>query len=84
MTTELASIRRLFISTHHVGRLEIRWALAAMGVTALFFLVAIPFASAPLARVPAFIPLYESAPRSILLDSAPRRGSFLHRQPPST
>jgi signal transduction histidine kinase/CheY-like chemotaxis protein len=49
------------LSTLPAGRHERRLALWTLLVSAAFFVVAVPFAKAPLAPVPAFIPVYQSA-----------------------
>ena len=50
-----------FLSTAPAEKRERRLALAAVVVSALVFMAATPFAKLPLAPVPAFIPVYESA-----------------------
>ena len=50
-----------FLSTVPAGVGERRFALAVVVLSALIFLSAIPFVRVPLAKVPAFIPCYESA-----------------------
>jgi signal transduction histidine kinase len=54
-------LREMFLSTELADRREGRFALAALLVSAVIFLAAAPFAKTPLAVVPAFIPIYESA-----------------------
>jgi signal transduction histidine kinase/CheY-like chemotaxis protein len=49
------------LATLPAGSRERRVALAVIVLSALAFVVAIPFARVPLAKVPAFIPSYESA-----------------------
>jgi signal transduction histidine kinase len=49
------------ISLAPAGRPGRRAALITLGVSALFFLAAVPFAKQPLTPVPAFIPAYQSA-----------------------
>ena len=61
MQTELSRERRLFLSTGLVGRREVWFALAAVLVSGLVFLAALPFATVQLAAIPAFIPAYEAA-----------------------
>ena len=53
--------RPVFLSTQPAGRRERGVASAVVLVSALLFLAAAPFAKLPLASVPAFIPIYESA-----------------------
>lgn len=53
--------RGVFLSTEFVSRREVHFALAAVLVSVVIFLAAAPFAKTPLAQVPAFIPIYESA-----------------------
>jgi PAS domain S-box-containing protein len=50
-----------FLSTAPIRPTDRRLALVVVGVSALIFLCAAPFARTPLAKVPAFIPSYESA-----------------------
>jgi PAS domain S-box-containing protein len=50
-----------FLSTAPVRPADRRLALAVVGVSALIFLCAAPFAGTSLPKVPAFIPSYESA-----------------------
>jgi two-component system sensor histidine kinase/response regulator len=54
-------VRRVFLSTLPAGRGEQQLALAVVLLSGLIFLAAAPFAKEPLARVPAFIPIYQSA-----------------------
>jgi signal transduction histidine kinase len=54
-------LREMFLSTELVDRRAVRLALTAFAVSVGIFLAAAPFAKAPLAQVPAFIPIYESA-----------------------
>jgi polar amino acid transport system substrate-binding protein len=56
-----SSAHREFLSTNPAGRPEVRFALAVVLISAVFFVVAAPFAKTPLAQVPAFIPIYASA-----------------------
>src|SRR5580704_12632085 len=53
--------RQLSLSTLRAGRRERRTAWAVVIVSALAFVAAIPFVRVPLAKLPAFIPSYESA-----------------------
>lgn len=53
--------RRLFLSADLAGRREMLFALGAVLVSVLFFFAVVPFVTRPVARVPAFIPAYESA-----------------------
>ena len=55
------SERQVFLSTLPAGRSERRLALAVVLVSTVIFLVAAPFAKAPLPAVPAFLPIYQSA-----------------------
>lgn len=50
-----------FVSTETADRNKIRFAIGAVLVSALIFLVAAPFAKVPLTQVPAFIPIYVSS-----------------------
>ena len=61
MADERAEERSVFLSTLPAGRIERGVASAVVPVSALLFLVAAPFAKLPLASLPAFIPIYESA-----------------------
>lgn len=58
MQLDLSEAHRAFLSTDQAGRREMRYALAAMLVSAVFFLATLPFADRQLAQVPAFIPVY--------------------------
>src|SRR5689334_5290136 len=51
----------MFLSAHPAARRDRRMALTVVGVSAVLCLAAIPFAKYPLPRVPAFIPIYQSA-----------------------
>jgi len=51
----------IFLSTLPAGRGDRRLALAVGIASAVIFLAAVPFAKLPLAQVPAFMPLYQSA-----------------------
>jgi signal transduction histidine kinase len=61
MSDELVSANHAFLSTLPVSREARLFTLAVVVVSAVIFLVALPFAKLPLAPVPAFIPFYESA-----------------------
>ncbi len=50
-----------FLSTQVPGRRTYRMAQAVALLSLLVFVVAVPFAKVPLAQVPAFVPIYESA-----------------------
>ena len=52
---------RAFLSTRPAGHGEHRLALAVVVVSGVIFLATAPFAQVPLARIPAFIPIYQSA-----------------------
>jgi diguanylate cyclase (GGDEF)-like protein len=58
MHINLADAHWAFLPTQPAGRREIRFALAAVLVSVLIFLVAVPFARTPLVQVPAFVPMY--------------------------
>jgi polar amino acid transport system substrate-binding protein len=51
----------IFLSNLPAGPRERRLALAAVGLSILTFLTAVPFARVPLVRMDAFIPAYEAA-----------------------
>src|SRR6185503_3869093 len=53
--------REAFLSTLPPGRGDKRLALAVVLLSTAVFLVAAPFAKVPLAQVPAFLPIYQSA-----------------------
>jgi diguanylate cyclase (GGDEF)-like protein len=53
--------RPIFLSDQPGGRGECRFAAAVIGCSTLIFLGLAPFAKLPLAPVPAFIPIYQSA-----------------------
>ena len=53
--------RPVFLSDQPAGRAECRFAAAVIGCSTLIFLALAPFAQRPLAPVPAFIPIYQSA-----------------------
>jgi len=61
MPSELTDERREFLSTSPAGRGERRLALAVVLASVAVFIAAAPFAKVPLAPVPAFIPVYQSA-----------------------
>jgi diguanylate cyclase (GGDEF)-like protein len=61
MADEPTEQRSVFLSTLPAGRRERGVASAVVLASALIFLAAAPFARLPLAPVPAFIPIYESA-----------------------
>ena len=61
MPSGLTDERRIFLSTLPAGRSERRLALAAVLVSVTVFIAAAPFAKVPLARIDAFIPIYQSA-----------------------
>ncbi len=61
MAHELSEQHPIFLSTLPAGRREQRVALAVVLVSVVLFLAAAPFAQVPLAPVPTFIPIYESA-----------------------
>ncbi len=53
--------RPAFLLIQPAGRAEYRRALAVLLVSACLFVALVPFAKTPLAPVPAFIPIYETA-----------------------
>lgn len=61
MTRELSEERPVFLSTLLAERGDRRLALGVVLASAAIFLAAAPFAKAPLAQVPAFLPIYQSA-----------------------
>ncbi len=61
MDVDFTGERWAFVSTEPAGRRELRFALAAVLVSVLVFLVTAPFAKTPLLQVPAFLPIYVSA-----------------------
>jgi Membrane-associated sensor, integral membrane domain len=61
MTDEPSEEHQVFVSALPAGRDEHRVALAVVLVSTVVFLAAAPFAQIPLAPLPAFIPIYESA-----------------------
>ena len=52
---------RTCLCTTRAGQQDRRLAFAAIGVAVLLFVSLLPFARTPLAKIPAFIPSYESA-----------------------
>jgi len=60
MQDELPDDRRVFLSTEFASRSQRRIGLSAVLISAVFFFLAVPFATLPLVRVQAFIPVYES------------------------
>jgi diguanylate cyclase (GGDEF)-like protein len=61
MLSGLADERRVFLSTEFAGPRAVRFALAVVSVSALFFAAIAPYAAKQLPPVAAFIPAYESA-----------------------
>jgi diguanylate cyclase (GGDEF)-like protein len=61
VTDELAEEHPLFLSVLPAGRDDQRVALAVVLVSTVVFLATAPFAQIPIAPLPAFIPIYESA-----------------------
>lgn len=59
--SESTTDSRVFLSTLPPGRRERRLAVAVVLLTAIAFIAVVPFAKVQLARVWAFIPVYESA-----------------------
>ncbi|MGA3304881.1 MAG: GGDEF domain-containing protein [Stellaceae bacterium] len=57
----MTSNTRLFLSRELASRREFWFALVAVLVSVVIFLAVAPIATRPLARIPAFIPAYESA-----------------------
>src|SRR5438445_10269314 len=53
--------RNIFLSTRPASRSDRMAALAVVGVSAVLFACAVPFAGVPLAPVPAFVASYQSA-----------------------
>src|SRR5215217_7046957 len=53
--------RHIFLSTMSATRGDRRAALAVVGISAVLFACAVPFAGVPLAAVPAFVASYQSA-----------------------
>jgi hypothetical protein len=62
MQTELSRERGLFLSTGLAGRREVWFALAAVLVSGLVFLAALPFATNPACRHTGFHPGLRSGP----------------------
>lgn len=60
MDGDLTHERWAFLSTKPAGRREQRYALAALMLSVLVFLAAVPHAKTPLAQFPAFVPIYVS------------------------
>ena len=58
---DLIEERSLFLSTAAPGDSDRRIALAVVLVSVLVFIACVPFAKVPLAPLPAFIPIYQSA-----------------------
>ncbi len=58
MFAEAAQLSRGHLSTEAVGPRERWYAVSTVFVSAIVFLVTLPFAGAPLAQVPAFVPVY--------------------------
>jgi diguanylate cyclase (GGDEF)-like protein len=61
MLKEPADKSRIFLSAGQANRHEVRFALVATLVSVVIFFLLLPFATRPLAHIPAFIPAYESA-----------------------
>ncbi|MGE4240032.1 sensor histidine kinase [Ramlibacter sp.] len=57
----MSSSRAPFLSTLSAGRSQMRAAAAVVLLSFLLFLAAAPFARTPLAPLPAFLPIYQSA-----------------------
>ena len=55
------SDRIVFLSTRAATRRDQTLALAVVGVSALLFALAVPFAAMPLTPIPAFVASYQSA-----------------------
>lgn len=60
MQTDLPTPYSAFLSSKTAGRREYRFAMGVALVSAIFFLVAVPYAKTPQEQVPAFIPIYVS------------------------
>jgi len=58
---QTADERNIFLSTLPASRRDHTAALAVVGISALLFVCAVPFAGVPLAPVPAFVASYQSA-----------------------
>jgi signal transduction histidine kinase/CheY-like chemotaxis protein len=61
MTSEHNSETSVFLSTAEPDSGERKLALAVVVVSAIFFLLTIPYAKLPWTKLPAFIPMYEAA-----------------------
>ena len=61
MPEPLTTERRALLLADPPGRSQIRFALAAVLVSVATFVAVVPSATQPVARIPAFIPAYESA-----------------------
>jgi hypothetical protein len=59
--TTLGNERNIFLSTMPATRGDRTFALAVVGVSAVLFACAVPFAGVPLTPVPAFVASYQSA-----------------------
>jgi PAS domain S-box-containing protein len=55
------SDRNIFLSTLPASKADRRLALTVVGISAVLFVLAVPFAGVPLAPVPAFVASYQSA-----------------------
>ena len=62
MQSQLPNEPGVFVSAKPAGRRELRFAIAAVLVSAAIFCAAAPFATMQFAHVPAFIPAYQAAP----------------------
>ena len=61
MKTQTLSDRNIFLSTLPASERDRNLALAVVGVSALLFAFAVPYAGVPLIKVPAFVASYQSA-----------------------
>lgn len=61
MANSQSQDRPIFLSDQPASRGECRFAAAVIGCSTLMFVALVPFAKLPLAPVPAFIPIYQSA-----------------------
>ena len=61
MASGLPDEARIFLATLPADRGERRLATAVVLVSAAIFVAVVPFAKQPLAQVPAFLPIYQSA-----------------------
>ena len=61
MQINLANEHWAFLSTERAGRREIKYAIAAIFISAIVFFVTAPFAKTQLTQVPTFIPMYVSS-----------------------